>query len=115
MLALLIVGPIVIARREGARVAEVCAIALALAAFGTLVGRFDLIPAATTVGALWAVRSRRFDMAYILLAVGTLLKLYPALLVPLVAGEQYRALDRDPLRSLPPREVVRGVGLCCGI
>src|ERR1051326_4370752 len=42
MLAFLIVGLIVIARREGARVAEVCAIALALAAFGTLVGRFDL-------------------------------------------------------------------------
>lgn len=115
MLLLLLAGLVALALREGPRVAEVCAISLALAGFGTLVGRYDLLPAATTVAALWAARGRRFDLAYVLLAVGTLLKLYPALLVPLVAVEQYRALGRDPLRSPPPRQVVSGVGLCCAI
>jgi hypothetical protein len=115
MLALFVAGIVVMARRESPRVAEVAAVTLATGGFATLLGRYDLVPAATTVAAYWAARERRFTLAYTLIAVGILLKLYPALLLPLVAIEQWRALDRDPLRSWPPPPVVAGVVLCAGI
>jgi Glycosyltransferase family 87 len=115
MLALLLAGLMAIARRESPRAAEVCAVYLALGGWGTLLGRYDLVPAAITVAAWWAARERRFSLAYVLLAAGALLKLYPALLVPVVLIEHSRALGREPLRSLPARPVLAGAGLFCGI
>lgn len=58
-----------------------------------LLSRYDLVPAALTVGALAAALRKRFALAYVLLALGTALKLYPALLVPLVVIAQYRGGD----------------------
>jgi hypothetical protein len=46
-----------------------------------------------------------------MLALGTLLKLYPLLLVPVVAIEQYRALGANPLRLPPPRAVIGGLAI----
>jgi hypothetical protein len=59
---------------------------------GTVLARYDLVPALATLLALWAVQRRQFARAYIMLAIGVLLKLYPAFLVPLVAVEQWRVL-----------------------
>jgi hypothetical protein len=115
MLLLFVAGYLAIRRRESARVAEVCGVYLVLGCFATVLGRFDLLPAAATVVAYWAVRERRFTLAYGLLAIGAVLKLYPVLLVPIVVLEQYRALDLNPLRSAPPRQVVRGVALVAGV
>jgi hypothetical protein len=111
MLLLVVAGYLAIRRRESARTAEVCAVYLALGCYATVLGRYDLVPAATVVVAYWAARRGRFDLAYGLLALGTLLKLYPLLLVPVVAIEQYRALGARPLRLPPPREVVRGLAI----
>ncbi len=111
MLLLFAGGWVAIRRWESARAAEVLGAYLVLGCFATVLGRFDLLPAATTVVAYWAARERRFTLAYGMLAVGTLLKLYPLFLVPIVALEQYRALGLRPLRSAPPREVIRGVAL----
>jgi hypothetical protein len=108
MLGFLVVGLLVVARRESPRVAEVIAVSVAVGAWGTVLGRYDLVPAAVTVAALWAARGRRFGLAYALLAAGALLKLYPAILVPVVAIEQWRTAGRDRLRS-----AVAGVGLFC--
>jgi hypothetical protein len=113
MLALLVVVVLAVARRESPRVAEVLAVTIAVGAWGTALGRYDLVPAAVTLVAFWAVQDRRFGLAYALLAVGALLKLYPALLVPIVAIEQSRALGHHPLRGRPPRAVLAGVGLFC--
>jgi hypothetical protein len=115
MLLLLLAGYVALRNRESARVAEVCGVYLALGGFATVLGRYDLVPAAATVLAYWAARGRRFPLAYALLAVGALLKLYPVFLVPIVILEQYRALDRQPLRSSPPRAVIEGVALFAGI
>jgi hypothetical protein len=111
MLLLLVAGYVAIRRLESARAAEVCAVYLAIGCCATVLGRYDLVPAAAVVVAYWAARSRRFDLAYGLLALGTLLKLYPLLLVPVVAIEQYRALGAHPLRLSPPRAVVRGLAI----
>jgi hypothetical protein len=113
MLALLVIVLLAVARRESPKVAEVLAVTIVVGAWGTVLGRYDLVPAAVTLAALWAVRERRFGLAYALLAAGALLKLYPALLVPIVAVEQWRALGQNPLRGRPPRAVLAGVGLFC--
>ncbi|HZV52376.1 MAG TPA: glycosyltransferase 87 family protein [Candidatus Dormibacteraeota bacterium] len=113
MLLLLIVGLLAVARREAPRVAETCGVYLALGGFGTVLGRFDLVPAAVVAGAWWAVRDRRFVLAYTLLAAGTLLKLYPLFLLPVVVIEHRRCLG-GPIRSRPPRALVGGVALYAG-
>ena len=114
MLALFVAGYFAIRRLESARTAEVYGVYLALGCFATVLGRFDLMPAAATVLAYWAARKRRFTLVYGLLAIATLLKLYPLLLVPIVVIEQYRALGVNPLRALPPRPVLRGLALFGG-
>ena len=114
MLGLLVVCLVAIARRESPRAAEVCAVYLAAGTWPTVLGRYDLVPAAVTLAAWWAVRQRHFTAAYGLLAAGALLKLYPAVLVPAVVIEHYRALERSPLRSRPPRAVLAGAALFCG-
>jgi hypothetical protein len=111
MLLLFAAGYVVIRRRESPRAAEVCGIYLLVGGFATVLGRYDLVPAAAVVAAYWAARRRRFTLAYALLAAGTLLKLYPILLVPIVVLEQYRALDADPFRLPPPGPVLRGLAV----
>jgi hypothetical protein len=113
MLLLFVAGYVAVRRRESVRTAEVVGVYLVLGCFATVLGRFDLLPAAATVVAYWAVRERRFTLAYALLAIGAALKLYPVLLVPIVVLEQYRALEINPLRSAPP-QVVRGVAIVGG-
>jgi Glycosyltransferase family 87 len=109
MLGLFVACAVVLARRESPRAAEVFAVYVAVGAWGTVLGRYDLAPAAVTLAAVWAARDRRFNLAYALLAAGALLKLYPALLVPLVAIEQWHASGR----GWPRRELLAGVGLFC--
>jgi hypothetical protein len=114
MLVLFAAGYAAIRARESGRAAEVCGVYLALGCFATVLGRFDLVPAAATVLAYWAARERRFTLAYGLLAAGTLLKLYPLFLVPIVVLEQYRTLELHPLRARPPRAVLLGLALFAG-
>ena len=111
MLLLLVAGCLAIRRQESARAAEVCAVYLALGCVATVLGRYDLVPAATVVLAYWTARHGRFELAYGLLALGTLMKLYPVVLVPVLALEQYRALGAHPFQLPPPRPVVRGLAI----
>jgi hypothetical protein len=114
MLLLLAAGYVAIRRRESARAAEVCAVYLVLGCFATVLGRYDLVPAAAVVVAYWAARGGRFDLAYGMLALGTLLKLYPLLLLPVVVIEQYRT-SGHPLGLPPPRAVVRGLAVFAAV
>ncbi len=66
---------------------------LLLAELPFLLVRYDIVPALATLAALWAARRRRFSLAYVLLAVATLLKLYPLVLAPLVFVEDWRTAD----------------------
>jgi hypothetical protein len=77
--------------------AAVYAVYLLVGATGGLLGRFDLLPSLLTVGALWACRRRRYPLAYLLLALGGMLKLYPLALLPLVMIEHRRHLLRSGL------------------
>lgn len=102
-------------RQESSRAAEVFAVYCLVGGYSTLLGRFDLVPAALTIGAYWATRSRRFGIAYVLLAFGTLIKLYPLLLLPILMLEHRRTLGADRLLELPPRPVLRGVAVFAGL
>lgn len=115
MLGLLVAALLLVARLESPRAAEVCAVYLAVGAWGTLLGRYDLVPAVVTLAALWAARARRFPAAYALLGAGVLLKLYPAVLLPAVAIEHWRTLSGGTPRWPPPRAVLGGAGLCCAV
>lgn len=78
-------------RHEFGRPAAVAfAVYAAAGGFSFLLGRYDLFPALLTAGALACVLRGRFALAYLLLAAGALLKLYPAVLVPLVVIAQAR-------------------------
>ena len=61
-------------------------------AWATAEGRYDLLPAACTLICVIAAERKRWTLAYIALAFGVLLKLYPLLLFPaLFIAEQHDA------------------------
>ncbi len=61
-------------------------------AWGTAEGRFDLVPAALTLLCLFAAERKHWTYAYIALAFGFLLKIYPLLFLPaLFIAEQQDA------------------------
>ena len=73
---------------------------LVYALIGSMVltaGRFDTLPATCVVIALIAARQGKLKWAYAALAVGTMLKLYPAALLPLLLIESWRARERELL------------------
>jgi hypothetical protein len=111
MLAIFAAGYFAFRRYESNRAAEVYAVYCLVGGLSTLLGRFDLIPALLLLAAYWTARARRFDLAYMLLAAGTLIKLYPLLLLPVIVLEHRRALGSPRLWAIPPRPVLRGVGL----
>jgi Glycosyltransferase family 87 len=93
--------------------ASIYAVYLLLGATGALLGRFDLFPALLTVAAFWAGRQRRFTLAYLFLAAGALLKLYPLALVPILMIEHRRFLiGHDRPWRLP---VARGAAAVGGL
>ena len=62
----------------------------------TVLLRFDLIPALATLGALLLAERRRFTWAYLLLAIGALLKLYPVFLLLVLAVYHWRISAASP-------------------
>jgi len=73
---------------------------LAMVAIGSImVQRFDMVPAVITLGAVYAFRRGNYKIAWAILAIGTMTKLYPALLAPLFLIYQWR---RGGLRSVIP-------------
>jgi hypothetical protein len=67
-------------RSTGAAIAF--AIYLVLGSWATALGRFDLIPAGLILGAVILGVRREWKWAFALLAVATLLKLFPVILIP---------------------------------
>jgi hypothetical protein len=114
-------------RFEGAHRAHLAAVAVLIATGSVLLISYDLAPAVATLGALWAVERRRFTLAYILIALGVLLKLYPIFLLPVVVIEHLQALGGAPTAQELRRRlaalftqssvqaVLRGLAVCSGL
>src|SRR5436305_12926319 len=77
--------------------APVFALYLFLGAIPTAQQRFDLLPAALTLICIIAAERKHWNIAHIALAFGTLLKLYPALLLPalFIAEQQTKKLTQQ--------------------
>jgi hypothetical protein len=105
---------------------------LLLGSDAVLTARFDIVPALITLAALWATERKRFVLAYLLLAAGILLKLYPAFLLPIVMIAHWQAIRathpttvrlRSGVRALAAfirndpavRAVLSGAALCVGV
>ncbi len=74
-----------VARIGGARAAWLFALT-PLAAGAVLRSHFDLAASVVLVAALWAIATKRWALAFALLGVGTMTKLFPAVLVPVVGA-----------------------------
>ncbi len=89
----------------------------------TLLARYDLVPALAILAALLAARGRRFALAYALLAVGILLKLFPVVLLPAVMIAQVRVADASAEAAVLGRQAIwarlrptlAGATLCVGL
>ena len=96
-----------------------CVFYLVLGAWGTAEGRFDLVPAGLTLLCVIAAERKRWTLAYVALAFGFLLKIYPLLLLPAlfmaeqIAAERFRqASSTLTFKSLPGEiwQTLRGAG-----
>ncbi len=80
-------------RSTGAAIAF--AFYLVLGSWATAEGRFDLIPAGLTLGAVLLARRSKWTWAFVLLALATLFKFYPAVLVlPFLIAQQMTLKER---------------------
>ncbi len=66
---------------------------LAVGSWATALGRFDLVPACLTLGAVILAARARWNWAYVLIALATLLKLYPAVFIPLLFIAQQKHIS----------------------
>lgn len=80
-----------------------------IGALATAQGRFDLIPAALTLLCVIAAERKHWTTAYVALAFGVLLKLYPLLLLPglFIAEQQVAGRLHIPATSLTLRALLR--------
>jgi len=71
-------------------------------AWATAEGRFDMVPAALTILSIIAAERKHWTSAYIALALGVLLKLYPLLLLPAL----FIAEQQSAQRLFTPKQTV---------
>lgn len=109
MATLAVLGYIAFRRWASADTAASYVAYIVAAGIATVAFRYDLFPALFSVAALWLAQRHRFAGAYLLLAVATLLKLYPALLLPAVVVAQWQASDGSGRSAW--REVAAGTTL----
>lgn len=87
-----------LARTDARRAAPIFLLYLLLGAIGIFQERFDLLPAACTLICLLAGERGRWRLAYLALALGVLLKLYPIVLLPALFLAEQRAALAQPVR-----------------
>ncbi len=114
MAALFLLGFVAVRRWKGSSRAWTYGAYTLAAGPATLLFRFDLVPALLALGCLWLLERRRFAGAYPLIAVGTLVKLFPLALLPVTAIAHARASRRDGPRRLGVR-LGAGVLVCLGM
>jgi hypothetical protein len=75
--------------------ALIYALYMVLGTWGTLAGRFDIVPAALTLLAVICAERKQWQRAFALLALATLCKFYPAvLLLPFLLSQQIESAER---------------------
>jgi hypothetical protein len=111
MLLAAIILYLLIARFRSTSAAIAFAFYLVLGAWATALGRFDLIPAGLTLGAVILAARGRWKWAYAVLALATLFKFYPAILLPVFLIAQQKQLSGSWLA----RKKWTGIGVFVGV
>jgi hypothetical protein len=88
---------------------------LVVGGWGTAMGRFDLVPAALALGSLIAATRARWRWSYVLLALATMLKFYPVILLPalFIAEQCDLYLNWYDMRRL--FGIVLFISICAGL
>jgi hypothetical protein len=89
---IMLLSYVVILQYTTRKIALFTALYIFLGGFPEVLRRYDILPALFVLFALFAVKRQRFGLAYCLLAIGMLLKVYPAFCFVLVAIAQYQHL-----------------------
>ncbi len=113
-MAVIVLASITVVWRTGPyRVAAAFTTYLLLGGPWTLFGRYDLVVSMVVLGAVLAASTRKWRVAYALLAAGVLLKLYPLFLFPLFVIAQSREGPRNRAAIVGPAifALVAGAGL----
>ena len=85
----------VLKRYRSTTAAIAFAVYLVIGSWATAEGRFDLVTAALTLGAVILAAKARWKWAFALLALGTMLKFYPVVLIPpLVIAQQMQGSSK---------------------
>lgn len=89
--------------------ALIFALYIFVGALATAQGRFDLLPTALTLLCVIAAERKRWTLAYVALAFGVLLKLYPLLLLPslFIAEQQIHGRLQIPAKLLTFKHLQR--------
>ena len=100
MLGLFLVEWIAVAHMAGRRAGIAYVVYLLVGGFGVILSRYDLVPALVTVAAIAAAERKRWPIAYVLLGLGVLLKIYPGVLLPVFLIQQVRSGSSPPKAAL---------------
>jgi hypothetical protein len=114
MAALFVLGFVAVRRWKGASRAWTYGAYTLAAGPATLLFRFDIVPGLLVLVCLWFLERRRFAPAYPLIAVGTLVKLFPLVLLP-VAAIAHARTDRSGGGWGVARRLAAGGGVCIGV
>jgi hypothetical protein len=91
--------------------ASVFALYILIGGVATAAERYDLVPAALTLLAVIAAERKHWTWAYLALALGTLMKIYPILLLPafFIAEQHARGRMHVPPKSLTPAIIIHHI------
>jgi hypothetical protein len=113
MLGLVFVAYVLTAREFGPARGLALLAYLVAGAAATVLSRFDIVPALLVLTAFLALRRERWWACYSLLAAGTLFKLFPLFLVPLVVIDHLNSARLDRQKAV--RRALMGLGAYSGI
>src|SRR5947209_552670 len=86
---------VLLLRFRSRKAAIACALYLVVGGWGTADGRFDLVPSVLTLAALLCGIRKRWNWAFALLALATVLKFYPlVLIIPFLIAQQMESGDK---------------------
>jgi hypothetical protein len=114
MAVLFVLGFVAVRRWKGPARAWTYAAYLLAAGPATLLFRFDIAPALLALVCLWLLERRRHGLAYPLIGLGTLLKLFPLVLLPITAIAQARSA-RGTGRGRVAVRLAAGAAVCLGV
>lgn len=106
---------LLIARYRSRPAATVFAFYIALGSWATALGRFDLVPAALTLGAVIVAARAHWNWAYALIALATLLKFYPAIFIPILFIAQQKQISGSWKVWQRWQGLALFVALCAGV